>query len=95
MPDVRVSHRHSLPIDEVRAKLGGFSEMLGKYGVTLDWRGHVATVGGVPGGSGSVEVTPAEVRVHVHLSRMITMMGIDPARLEGSVKRRLDEALGG
>lgn len=94
MPDVRVTHRHALPVDQVRDRLGGFSDLLRKYGVTLAWHGHTATVGGVPGVSGEVAVTPAEVRVHVHLSRMITMMGLDPARLESSIRRRLDEALG-
>ena len=95
MPDVRVTHPHTLPIDDVRAKLGGFADLLGKYGVRLQWNGHVATVGGVPGVSGEVEVAAREVRVRVHLSRMITMMGIDPTRLEGSIRRRLGDVLGG
>lgn len=95
MPDVRVNHPHSLTVDAAREKLGGFADLLKKYGVTLDWSGPVAKVGGVPGVSGQVEVAAREVRVQLHLSRMVTLMGIDPARLEGSIRRRLDEALGG
>ncbi len=93
MPDVRVTQPHSLPPDAVRERLAGFADMLGKYGVKLTWSGHDAALGGVPGVGGHVKVGAKQVEVLVSLSRMVTMMGIDPGKLEGSIKRRLEEAL--
>jgi putative polyhydroxyalkanoate system protein len=92
MPDIRVTHPHELPVDEARRRLSGFADLLGKYGVRLDWRGSVAEVAGVPGVSGRIEIHPAEIRVNVHVSRMITLMGLDPVKLEGTVRRRLAES---
>lgn len=93
MPDIRVVQPHSLPIDQVKSRLGGFSENLAKYGVRLDWQDKRAQVRGVPGVGGHVEIRPNELEVYVTVSRMITMMGLDPKKLEGSIRRRLDEAL--
>ncbi|MEQ1565875.1 MAG: polyhydroxyalkanoic acid system family protein [Myxococcota bacterium] len=93
MPDIRLSHPHALPPEEVKQRLHGFAELLGKYGVRLDWSGSNAKFAGVPGVGGDVQIHPTEVRVNVSLSRMITMMGLDPAKLEGTIRRRLAEAL--
>lgn len=95
MPDIRVSQPHALPVDEARGRMSGFEEMLGKYGVKMRWNGPRADLAGIPGVGGHVEVRADEVEILVTLSRMVTMMGIDPARLEGSIRRRLAAAFDG
>jgi hypothetical protein len=93
VPDIRVVQPHSLPVDQVKSRLGGFSDRLAKYGVRLDWQDKRAQLRGVPGVGGHVEIRPNELEVFVSLSRMVTMMGLDPKKLEGTIRRRLDEAL--
>ena len=93
MPDIRVVEPHQLSVAEARQRLGGFEEMLAKYRVRLDWQGDRGKLGGVPGVGGDVHVRPNEVEVNVSLSRMVTMMGLDPKKLEATIKRRLGEAL--
>jgi putative polyhydroxyalkanoate system protein len=95
VPEIRIQHGHSLTVDDVKTRLHGFSEMLGKYGIRLEWHGHEAKFAGVPGVGGAVAVAPDKVHVHVTLSRMLTMMGLDPVKLEGTIRRRLAEALDG
>ncbi len=94
MPEVRVVQPHTLSPDEARERLGGFRDLLARYKVKLKWSGDRATIGGVPGVSGNIHVRERAVHVVVKLSRMITMMGLDPSRLEGTIKRRLMEAFG-
>jgi putative polyhydroxyalkanoate system protein len=93
MPEVRVTEPHALTPEEVRSRLGGFSEMLGKYGVRLHWDGDRARIGGVPGVGGEIAVTRADVTVHVTVSRMVAMMGLDVPKMEGAVRRRLRQVL--
>ena len=93
MPEIRVVEPHQLSVEEARQRLGGFEEMLAKYRVRLDWQGDRGKLGGVPGVGGDVHVRPNEVEVNVSLSRMVTMMGLDPKKLEATIKRRLGEAL--
>lgn len=95
MPDIRVTQPHVLTIHEAKARLAAFEELLSKYKVRLEWEGSRARIAGVPGVGGEVAVGEREVAVHVSLSRMITMMGLDPSRLEQSVRKRLTEAFGG
>ena len=95
MPEIRVVEPHQLTVPEVRQRLGGFEELLAKYRVRLDWNGDQGKLAGVPGVGGQVNVRPAEVEVHVTLSRMVTMMGLDPKKLEATIRRKLGEALRG
>lgn len=93
MPEIRVVEPHALPVDTVPGRLGAFDTLLGKYGVHLEWTGGVGKVRGVPGVGGQITVRPADVEVYVTLSRMITMLGLDPVRLESTIRKRLVEAL--
>lgn len=93
MPDIRVVQGHALPVDTVPGRLAAFDALLGKYGVRLEWSGRTAKVRGVPGVGGQIDVKPTEVVVHVALSRMVTMLGLDPKRLEATIRRHLVEAL--
>jgi putative polyhydroxyalkanoate system protein len=93
VPDIRVSHKHQLGADGVKARLGGFTELLAKYRVSLAWDGPRAQIGGIPGVSGHVHLKEDEVEILVSLSRMVTMMGVDPVKLESSIRKRLEEGL--
>lgn len=93
MPDIRVNHKHNLGIDGIKSRLGGFTELLSKYNVRLAWDGPKAQIGGLPGVGGHVLLKEDEIEILVQLSRMVTMMGVDPAKLEASIKKRLEEGL--
>ena len=93
MPDIRIVEPHQLGVEEAKQRLGGFQQLLSQYRVRLDWHGNQGKLGGVPGVGGQVEVRPSEVEVFVTLSRMVTMMGLDPKKLEATIKRKLGEAL--
>lgn len=94
MPDIRVHHKHGLGVAGVKDRLAGFTELLAKYRVSLAWDGAKAQIGGIPGVSGHVQLTDDNVEVFVSLSRMVTMMGVDPGKLEASIRKRLEEGLG-
>ncbi|MBK7830121.1 polyhydroxyalkanoic acid system family protein [Nannocystis sp.] len=91
MSDVRVSQPHNVPPDEARKKVQGFEEMLQKYGVSAAWSGNQATLKGT-GVSGSISVLPRSVDIVVKLGMMARAFGVDPVRLEASIKKRLQAA---
>ena len=93
MPEIRVVQPHSLGVAEAKQRLGGFQELLAKYRVRVDWTGDEGRLAGVPGVGGEVRVRSADVEVHVTVSRMVVLMGLDPKKLEATVRRRLAEAL--
>ena len=59
MSDVVVTESHSLPLDEVKTRLGAFEQDIAKYGMKLDWAGNEAKLKGV-GASGDVKVTASD-----------------------------------
>ncbi len=91
MAEVRVSEAHSLSPDEAISRIGGFEEMMAKYGVKAKWKGHSAQLKGT-GVSGSIDVTGSAVTVVVKLGMMARAVGVDPVRLEASIKKRLKAA---
>jgi len=93
MSTIEVKQDHQLPRDEARACLGSLEEMMGKYGVKLDWDGDNAEIKGF-GVSGDVNVLDDCVEVVLKLSMMAKAAGVDPERLEGSITRRLAAAFG-
>ncbi len=92
MSTVKVTQPHSLSTAEAKGKLGSFEEMLGKYGVKLAWAGDRAEIKGV-GVSGDVKVSADAVQVAVKLGMMAKAVGVDPAKLEKSIEKRLLAAL--
>lgn len=94
MADVRVTESHDLPADEAIRRLSVFEEMLGKYGVKTKWKGRSAEVKGT-GVSGSIDVTDRDATVVVKLGLLARAAGIDPKRLEGSIRKRLRAAFDG
>ncbi len=91
MAEVRVSQAHSLSPDEAVRRIGSFEEMMAKYGVKAKWRGHAAQLKGM-GVTGSIDITDSAATVVVKLGMMARAAGVDPARLEGSIRKRLKAA---
>jgi putative polyhydroxyalkanoate system protein len=91
MSEIRVSQPHTRSVDEARAKMRGFEDMVSKYGVTSAWTGDRAALKGT-GVSGSIVVSPASVDVVVKLGMVARAFGVDPVRLEASIRRRLEAA---
>lgn len=91
MSDVRVSQPHTVSVEDARARIQGFEEMMQKYGVTATWTGNQAALKGT-GVSGSIVIQPRSVDVLVKLGMMARAFGVDPVKLEASIKKRLQAA---
>lgn len=94
MTDVRVSQNHSVSLDDAKQRLGGFEEMMKKYGVNAKWSGRHADLKGT-GVKGAIDVTDTDVSVELKLGMIAKAAGIDPDRLHKSIERRLREAFEG
>lgn len=88
MSEVRVSQAHSLSPDEARGRIAEFESMMAKYGVKADWKGNSAKLKGT-GVSGSIDVSGSSVDVVVKLGMMARAVGVDPKKLEASIRKRL------
>tara|TARA_Y100001934_G_C12319117_1_gene759171 strand:+ start:1579 stop:1872 length:294 start_codon:yes stop_codon:yes gene_type:complete len=91
MADVVVRQAHSLSLTEAQERMGGFQEMMGKYGVTAQWQEAQANLKGM-GVSGSIVIEATEVVVTVKLGMMAKAVGVDPIRLKASIEKRLKAA---
>jgi len=94
MSTIKVSQPHSVTIDEARAKVQGFEEMVKKYGVKSDWSGNRAKLKGT-GVSGSIAVQPASVDVELKLGLLAKAAGVKPDLLKASIEKRLKAAFEG
>jgi len=92
MSRIRLQQPHSYPRDEVRDRLDAFEQAMSKYGVSLKWSGNDAVIQGF-GVSGSIQVQDATVDVELKLGMMAKAAGVDPVRLEKSIRKRLVAAL--
>lgn len=93
MADVKVVQPHSLPPEEAQEKMKSFEDMMKKYGVKAKWNGRHADLKGT-GVSGSIDVGDSDVTVVVKLGMLAKAAGVDTGRLEQSIQKRLDSALG-
>lgn len=91
MSTVKVTVSHNKDPMEIKAGLTQFEEMFSKYMVSVDWSGTRATLSGPV--SGSIEIRADELEVMIKLGMMAKMAGIDPTRLEASIRKRLSAAL--
>ena len=91
--EVRVTEPHNLSPDEAIAKISTFEEMFNKYGVSVKWSGHKATLSGPV--SGNVAVSGSDVTVVVVLGMMARAAGVKPDKLEASIRKRLRAAFDG
>ena len=88
---IRLKQPHNFSRERARQCFGSFGEMMGKYGVKLDWNGDRATIKGF-GVSGDVSVMDDCVEVVLKLGMIAKAAGVDPKRLEASITRRLAAA---
>lgn len=91
MADVHVTQPHNLSRNDAKQKMNGFEEMMKKYGVTAKWSGSHADLKGT-GVKGSIDIADTDVKVELKLGMLAKAAGIDAARLENSIGRRLKEA---
>jgi putative polyhydroxyalkanoate system protein len=94
MSEVRVSQPHSVSVDEARRKIQEFEAMIQKYGVSAAWSGNQATLKGT-GVGGSIKIEPRSVDIVVKLGMMARAFGVDPVKLEASIKKRLKASFEG
>jgi putative polyhydroxyalkanoate system protein len=88
---IEIPHTHS-PV-EVQRRVSVFSDTLAKYGARLVWKGSRAEIQGI-GVSGEVNNDPGRLKVSLKLGLVARVAGVDPVRLEGSIRKKLAEALG-
>ena len=91
MSTIKVVESHQKSSVEIKTGLSQFEEMFSKYGVKLSWIGDQATLSGPV--SGSINIGSDELTVTIKLGMMAKMVGIDPQRLETSIRKRLRVAL--
>ena len=91
MSTVTVIEAHSKSPDDIKSGLSQFEEMFSKYMVKIEWSGHRASLSGPV--SGIIDIRSSELEVKIKLGMMAKMAGIDPQRLEGSIRKRLRAAL--
>jgi putative polyhydroxyalkanoate system protein len=94
MSEIRVSQPHNVSAEEARKKVQEFEAMVQKYGVSSAWAGNQATLKGT-GVSGSIDIKPRSVDVVVKLGMMARAFGVDAAKLEASIRKRLKAAFEG
>lgn len=91
MADVQVKQPHNLSVDDAKAKMSDFEDMMKKYGVSATWSGGHADLKGT-GVKGAIDVTGSDVNVQLKLGMLAKAAGIDPSRLQNSIARRLKDA---
>ena len=91
MSTIKVVESHNKNADDIKNGLSQFEEMFSKYMVKMVWNGHRASLSGPV--SGSIDIRANELEVMIKLGMMAKMAGIDPQRLEGSIRKRLRAAL--
>ena len=92
MATVKVEQAHSLSVDEAKDALKSFASEIAKFGMRLEWSGNSAALKGT-GASGDVQVAADRVVVTVKLGMLAKAAGVKADRLEGSIGRRLADAL--
>ena len=95
MSKIVVREAHSLSIPEAKSRVGAFDDYLKKYGASLDWKSDTAANIKGMGVSGNVELGGDFASVTIKLGMMAKAIGVDPVKLEGSVRKRLKKVLAG
>ena len=90
MSSITVTHPHGTDRSTARSSMAPFEEMMGKFGVTLIWSGDSAQIKGL-GVSGTVTVDDTQVVISLKLGMMAKAAGVDPARLQRTIARRMAE----
>ena len=93
MADINITEAHALGAAEARNKIADFEEMMAKYGVKASWSGNKAKLKGMAA-KGSIDITDTAVTVVVKLGMMAKAAGVDPVKLEASIRKRIRAAFG-
>ncbi len=93
MAEIKITEAHALGAAEARKRIADFEEMMSKYGVKAKWSGNSAKLKGMAA-SGSIDITDTAATVVVKLGMMAKAAGVDPVKLEGSIRKRLKAAFG-
>ena len=88
MSTIKVTQKHSLSKDDAKSRLSSFEDQLKKYGASLVWSGNDAKIKGM-GVSGGASVADDNVSLTVKLGLLAKTAGVDPVKLEASIKKRL------
>ena len=91
MSTINVVESHQKSVGEIKSGLSQFEEMFKKYGVKVAWNGANASLSGPV--SGEINIDDSTLKVTIKLGMMAKMAGIDAARLESSIRKRLRVAL--
>lgn len=92
MSAVVVRKPHQLPAAEARRRIGLVEKKLGEFGIRLVWTGDRATIQ-APGVSGDATLGADFVEISLKLGLVARLAGVDAARLERAIARRLEQAL--
>lgn len=92
MATIRVQQSHTLGRDSALEALRSFEASLAKYRVKFAWERSGARIDGI-GVKGNLTVTEADATVTVEIGWAAKAVGVDAARLEASIQRRMREAL--
>ena len=91
MAEIKVVEPHGTNVDDAIGRIAPFEDMMKKYGVKIDWSGAKANIKGM-GVSGDIAVDDTPASVRIKLGMMARAAGVDPKRLEASIKKRLAAA---
>ena len=91
MSTIKVTEEHTLGADEAAKRIVAFEEMIKKYGVKTKWKGRHADLKGM-GVSGSIDISDDDAQVVVKLGMLAKSFGVDPVKLESSIRKRLKAA---
>ena len=91
MSKILVREQHQLGAADARTRIGTFEEMLNKYMIKLVWNDDMATFKGPV--NGHIKVGDNFIEVELKLGMAAKMLGIDPTRLEASIRKRLKAGL--
>jgi putative polyhydroxyalkanoate system protein len=93
MSKIVVREEHNLSVTEARTRVGAFDDYMQKYGAKLVWKSEsFADIKGM-GVSGEIKNDPGAVTVTIKLGMMAKAIGVDPVKLESSVRKRIQATL--
>ena len=88
MAEIKVVEAHGTDVESAIGLISSFEEMMKKYGVKVAWSGPNGKIKGM-GVSGDIAVDATNATVRLKLGMMARAAGVDPVRLEASIKKRL------
>jgi putative polyhydroxyalkanoate system protein len=91
MAQLVIEEPHALAAAEAKSRLSSLEDHMRNYLVKAHWEGLRATIDGA-GVSGTIEVSGSDVVITIKLGLLAVAAGVDPPRLERTIRRRIREA---